>query len=109
MKCVIICALQRRLKEEPGARVLIHCKAGRGRAATIALCYLVASKYGNDIGQIKQQQQASKRDVDKVVTDTMHFLQDKRPVCEPVVLNYAPVQKFTTACVTGEGGLAKST
>jgi atypical dual specificity phosphatase len=29
---------------EKGGSVLVHCKAGRGRSATVALCYLIASR-----------------------------------------------------------------
>jgi len=30
---------------EKGGSVLVHCKAGRGRSATVALCYLIAAKH----------------------------------------------------------------
>jgi len=31
-----------RLQQEPGSRVLIHCKGGRGRAAAMALAYYIS-------------------------------------------------------------------
>lgn len=34
--------IKRRLKECPGSRVLIHCKAGRGRAITMAISYYLS-------------------------------------------------------------------
>jgi protein-tyrosine phosphatase len=83
--------------------VLIHCKAGRGRAATIALCFLVATTKAS--GTRAKGQQARAEQVDKIVASTMQLLQSRRPVCEPVILNYAPVQRFTTACIESGTGV----
>ena len=56
-------------------RVFIHCKAGRGRAATMTLCYLLATT------QLTPEQALK------------HILQ-RRHVVEPSVQNFRVVQKF---------------
>jgi atypical dual specificity phosphatase len=56
-------------------RVFIHCKAGRGRAATMALCYLIAS-------------------TDMHPNDAMRLIKERRSVVEPGVRNFKVVRKF---------------
>jgi atypical dual specificity phosphatase len=36
--------IRRRLADRPGEKIYVHCKAGRGRSAAVALCYLMASR-----------------------------------------------------------------
>jgi atypical dual specificity phosphatase len=57
------------------SRVFIHCKAGRGRAATLTLCYLLATTRLSPKEAIK------------------HIL-SRRHVVEPSVQNFKVVQKF---------------
>lgn len=56
-------------------RVFVHCKAGRGRAATMALCYLIAS-------------------TDLHPSDAMRVIQERRSVVEPGVRRFRVVKKF---------------
>lgn len=64
-----------KVKADPSAKVLIHCKGGRGRAALVCLCYLVAK------GR-------------KGMRETFADMRDRRGVVEPVILGYKPVIAF---------------
>jgi protein-tyrosine phosphatase len=55
--------------------VFIHCKAGRGRAATMALCYLIAS-------------------TEITAADAMKLILERRSVVEPSVRKFRVVKKF---------------
>lgn len=55
--------------------VFIHCKAGRGRAATMTLCYLLAT-------------------TDLHINDVMRNILEARSVVEPSVKNFRVVRKF---------------
>jgi protein tyrosine phosphatase (PTP) superfamily phosphohydrolase (DUF442 family) len=66
--------ITQKLAAHPGKRVLIHCKGGRGRAATIALCYYI-SQGG-------------------VPADIIKMLKAKRDTVEPIVLQYNSVVQF---------------
>jgi protein-tyrosine phosphatase len=55
--------------------VFIHCKAGRGRAATMALCYLIAS-------------------TEITAADAMKLILERRSVVEPSVRRFKVVKKF---------------
>ena len=57
------------LRENPGSRVLIHCKSGRGRAATMALAWFVAQGHSPDTA--------------------VEWMQNKRSVIEPKVSEYS--------------------
>ena len=57
------------------SKVFIHCKAGRGRAATMALCFLIATT--------------------KLSPDAaMEFILERRKVVEPYVREFRVVAKF---------------
>lgn len=58
-----------------GTRVYIHCKAGRGRSATLVLCYLV---YRYDLSLEEAQSLISKR----------------RPQVDTFLAKSAPAQQF---------------
>ena len=58
-----------------GARVYVHCKAGRGRAAAVALCWLVAAR-----GKSAQEAEA--------------WLRERRPHVVSGLHRRAPVQEF---------------
>jgi protein-tyrosine phosphatase len=56
-------------------KVFIHCKAGRGRAATMALCYLIATS-------------------DLQPDEAMKLILSRRSVVEPGVRKFRVVRKF---------------
>jgi len=56
-------------------KVFIHCKAGRGRAATVALCYLIATS-------------------EMQPKDAMRLIKQHRSVVEPGILRSKVVLKF---------------
>ncbi len=58
----------------PGERVFIHCKGGRGRAVTVALCYLVSKGFRAE--------------------DAMALIKSKRPVAASSVLHSEVVKSF---------------
>ena len=60
--------IRQQLEAHPGGRVLIHCKGGRGRAATMALAWYASTGMG--------------------VADGMRMLRAKRKVVEPIVASY---------------------
>jgi hypothetical protein len=68
----------------PKNRVFVHCKAGRGRAATMALCILIACT-----GLTPDQ--------------AMSRLLKKRKVVEPSVREFRVVQKFVTRLEAFDG------
>lgn len=41
--------IKKEIHENPG-HAFVHCKAGRGRSATVVICYLI--KYGTSLHQI---------------------------------------------------------
>lgn len=59
------------LEKEKDKRVLVHCKGGRGRAATMVLCYYVS--LGRD------------------ARETLQGMQQKRSVIVPTILHYSVV------------------
>mmetsp|Transcript_121410 Transcript_121410/g.278212 ORF Transcript_121410/g.278212 Transcript_121410/m.278212 type:complete len:343 (-) Transcript_121410:83-1111(-) len=69
-----------RLRERPGTRVLVHCKGGRGRAATIALAFQMAN---------------APEGVDKCDPAAIaKAMQEKRSVVEVKVAEYPCIQEF---------------
>lgn len=56
-------------------KVFIHCKAGRGRAATLTLCYILAT-------------------TDLPLNEAMKNILEERSVVEPSVKNFKVVRKF---------------
>ena len=62
-----------------GETVFIHCKAGRGRSATVALCWLIASR-----GMTPAEAQA--------------LLQEKRPHVSRSLHERAVVRRFAESC-----------
>ncbi|KAI0981855.1 hypothetical protein GJ496_007359 [Pomphorhynchus laevis] len=68
--------IENRLEEQdPDTTVLVHCKGGRGRAASVILCYL-----------IKNEKISVKDAFDKIYA--------KRPVLESSILNYQLYSEF---------------
>ena len=57
-----------------GGKVYIHCKAGRGRSATVAICYLIARGHTPESGQ--------------------KLLQEKRPQVVRTLASREVVQRF---------------
>lgn len=55
-------------------KIFVHCKAGRGRAATFALCLMISTGMGR--------------------TEAMALLKEKRPVIEAYVANFKVVEQF---------------
>ena len=68
---------------ERGERVYVHCKAGRGRGATVVLCWLIATK-----GMASEAAQA--------------VLLQKRPHVLPKLYHRVVVQEFQRSVVDGD-------
>jgi len=66
--------IKRRIKEEPGAKVLIHCKGGRGRAAALTACYYISQGMSPE--------------------EAITMMKKKRSVVEPVVTSYPTVMEY---------------
>lgn len=64
-----------KVAQDPSSKVLIHCKGGRGRAATTCMAYLVAKNR-------------------RPLLETFSLLRDARNVVEPVILAYHPLKAF---------------
>ena len=60
-------------------KIFVHCKAGRGRAATFALCYLISLK--------------------KEPNEAIQLLKSKRKVVEAKIINSVVVKKFIQDCL----------
>jgi atypical dual specificity phosphatase len=58
-----------------GGSVYVHCKAGRARSATIALCYLVADKH-------------------MTAEEAQQYLLEKRPHINPLIYQRKVVKDF---------------
>jgi atypical dual specificity phosphatase len=65
-----------------GRKVYVHCKAGRGRSATIVLCYLVAKGLAPE--------------------DAQRLLRQKRPQVLPTLFKRKVVKDFTAGYRVGE-------
>lgn len=59
-------------------RVFVHCKGGRGRAVTVALCYLISVGY--------------------TPSEAMQLICEKRSVAAKAVLNTPVVREFICRC-----------
>ena len=68
-----------------GHRVFVHCKAGRGRAATFALCFLLTKSLSLD--------------------EAMRLLKRQRSVVESSVKGYQVVRRFYSSYIREEGRL----
>lgn len=64
-------------------KVFIHCKAGRGRAATVALCYLISTGVDPD--------------------SAIRLLHEKRPVVEKSVRYFKVVERFIDRLARNKG------
>ncbi len=71
--------IRAQLKARPGHRVLVHCKGGRGRAATMLIAWYMA-----------QHQDTATCSPDKIAG----WLKEKRPVVETGVAKYPSIEKF---------------
>lgn len=66
-----IAFIDERVRDNPGERVLIHCKSGRGRAATMALAWYVSRGHSPD--------------------EAIAWLHARREVMEPRVRDYSSI------------------
>eukprot|EP00123_Amoebidium_parasiticum_P014316 comp22438_c1_seq1/m.33691 comp22438_c1_seq1/g.33691 ORF comp22438_c1_seq1/g.33691 comp22438_c1_seq1/m.33691 type:complete len:349 (-) comp22438_c1_seq1:680-1726(-) len=73
--------IKEQVSTHPEKKVLVHCKGGRGRAASVVLCYLVSRGWNEQ--------------------EALKMMKEKRPMVEPVVAKYPNVREFIRA---NEGG-----
>ena len=78
--------IQARLRAQPGARVLVHCKGGRGRASTMALAFQLAREMEAASPSSPRGRAAPRR--------LMAAMKEKRPVVETAVARYPAVATF---------------
>ena len=95
--------IRRRMQEEPGSKVLIHCKGGRGRASAMTLAYLLSKGFkppAQDAANTnKSERSFSQRttragaldNVPEMVRDIIKHMKAKRSVVELSVATHAPV------------------
>ena len=73
-------------RAQPGARVLVHCKGGRGRASTMALAFQLAREMEAASPSSPRGRAAPRR--------LMAAMKEKRPVVETAVARYPAVATF---------------
>ena len=95
--------IRRRMQEEPGSKVLIHCKGGRGRASAMTLAYLLSKGFKplrkTQPTQINlsavflsgQRALVALDNVPEMVRDIIKHMKAKRSVVELSVATHAPV------------------
>lgn len=79
--------IRAQLKAKPGRRVLVHCKGGRGRAATMLIAWYMA-----------QHADTAACSPDKIAD----WLKQKRSVVETVVANYPSIGRFRRLWLEGK-------